>query len=1002
MGSLSELATEYFYLYDYRLRGYYHFDAPVDLEPSYFPFERPRYQGKAVDDGRVPSVFERIGKLLSPKEEGEDETQELPLEPNLAEQSGARSAFRLTFPEHQEISLPASTALLSLLAYTDHAISFEIIASHESIAVQFTCSESDRLRLQSQIQTHFPSVVLREHDPTDIGLNPNKAITILDLGLEQESARPILQTSNFSLDPLASIIGCMEHLDHNEYALVQIIFQGVRAPWAQTLQYAVSDGQGGSFFADDPDMPRCASEKGASPLFASVMRIAVQSPHPNRDEILAQELVRNCTVASQSEYNRLIALPNKEYDYQDHVLNLFLRQSNRWGMLLNAYELASFVHYPNNTIVSHKLRGQSRKTKEVLQSCRGNKYLLGENEHLGHHTTVSLSDEQRLKHCHVIGATGTGKSTLLTRMVLEDISQENGCAVLDPHGDLIEDIITRIPENRINDVVLIDPADTEYPIGFNMFHAETEAEKIVLSSDLISAFQKNSSSWGDVIHSILSNAINTFLDSDQGGTLLELKRFLVESDFRNKYLKTVNDPTLLYYWKHDYPMLRKGSLAPLLIRLDSFLHSRTVRYMLAQKGGIDFAKALSENKIVLIKLAQGLIGEQNAYLLGSLFLSKIYQVAQGRQNISKEQRKPFYLYIDEFQNFVTESISQTLSGARKYGLGLTLAHQELTQIDDPKVLQSVISNPNIRICFRLSDKDAKRLESDFSYFESSDFSNLDVGQAIVRVGRSHDDFSLLTEVLSSGTEAEAKKRIIEQSRREYAKPRSEVEALLKELLPKAVQEEQPTNTQDKKRIKSVSEKPGKVLKEVSKKDNGEIKSDGSESAKEKLLDTLEKRVQITEHRALQEELKKCGQSCGFLSEIEAEVTGGKVDVSLKRGKEAIAIEVSVSNTPEYEVKNIKKCLNVGYAIVLVVSNNPKHLESIQRAFASDKDSSVLFMNPQEAFDFIRSLKPKQEPTTEVVKGFRVKTSYESDGNDQALSLRKRLAQIIGTTIPKPN
>lgn len=344
----------------------------------------------------------------------------------------------------------------------------------------------------------------------------------------------------------------------------------------------------------------------------------------------------------------------------------------------------------------------------------------------------------------------------------------------------------RIPEHRKDDVILIDPSDLDFPIGFNLLHATTEAEKIVLSSDLVSAFKHHATAWGDKMSAVLSQAINTFLESSRGGTLIELKRFLLEDAFRKQFLESVEDPSIHYYWEHEYYMVKKG-IAPLLTRIDIFLRPKTMQYMLAQKQGIDFVKCISEKKIVLIKLSQGLIGEENSYLLGSLFLSKFNQVAHARQSLPKEQRHPYYIYLDEFQNFITPSISTILSSARKYGLGLILVHQELAQIGDTKILNSVISNAYTRICFRLGNNDAKKLESGFSYFEQDDLQGLNIGETIVCIGGNNNDFNMKTSKMSEINDeisSGIKDYIIQNTRNNYAKPKAEIEELLVSLLPK--------------------------------------------------------------------------------------------------------------------------------------------------------------------------------------------------------------------------
>ncbi len=187
---------------------------------------------------------------------------------------------------------------------------------------------------------------------------------------------------------------------------------------------------------------------------------------------------------------------------------------------------------------------------------------------------------------HIIGATGTGKSTLLLSLITQDIQQGNGLCVLDPHGDLIETILRYIPEERSKDVVLIDPADSEFPIGFNILSAHSELEKELLSSDLVASFKRLSTSWGDQMNSVFSNAILAFLESTNGGTLADLRRFLVEKSYRDTFLKTVLDPNVVYYWQKEYPLLKSNSIGSILTRLDTFLRPKLIRYNGGAKEGI--------------------------------------------------------------------------------------------------------------------------------------------------------------------------------------------------------------------------------------------------------------------------------------------------------------------------------------------------------------------------------------------------------------------------------
>jgi len=397
--------------------------------------------------------------------------------------------------------------------------------------------------------------------------------------------------------------------------------------------------------------------------------------------------------------------------------------------------------------------------------------------------------------------------------------------------------------------------------------------------------------------SVLSNAIIAFLESSKGGTLLDLRRFLLETSFRKEFLKTIDDESIHYYWNNEYTLLRKGSISPLLTRLDTFLRPKLIRNMLSENEGLDFNEVLAQKKIVLVKLSQGLIGEENSYLLGSLILSKIYQVAQARQSIPNSERHPFYVYLDEFQNFITPSINSILSGARKYGLGLVLAHQELNQIKDADVLNSVLSNSNIRICYRLGDNDSRKLESSFSYFESTDLQNLNIGEAIVKVGRSIEDFSLNSLPLSKCIFDENHQVIIENTRSRYSKKIFETEATesyysdsLKNIESNQVAEIEVLN-------RNIETQEANIVETNEEFD--------IESKAKEYLENFTEKEEIREHRYLQTLIKKLANQRGFKAVIEQEVDGGRVDVSLLKDGLTIACEIALHNSADYEVKNIE-------------------------------------------------------------------------------------------------
>ncbi|SFS84940.1 AAA-like domain-containing protein [Zhouia amylolytica] len=1003
----SEQATLNFYQWEYRHRGYYHFDTPVDIEVPYIPFRHKTYQHESIeDDGRAPSLFKQITKLLTPSKEKEESTEEVAeIEPRfLAFDSKPNLVgVSFSFPKGTEIPSNRNIEFLNMLSFTENLLSFEIIGTSESITIQFVCSEYDKGRVTSHLQAYFPTAIIRAIEIDDFGFDSENDIAIADFGLNDEYMRSIATTNSFIIDPLTSVVAIMESLQQNDIVVFQILFKGIASPLAKDITYSVSDGVGGSFFADAPEMPNCAKDKITNPLFSVVMRIATQGENNIRSQYLAQELARSISAISTSEYNKLIPLSNEGYDYNFHKYNLHHRLSNRLGFVLNSKELNTFLHYPNKTIVSKKLGLQGGKTKQVPTTITNQKYLLGINEHNGVESKVMLNDEMRLRHKHIIGATGVGKSTLITNMMIEDMNTGNGCALFDPHGDIVEDVLLRIPQHRKNDVIVIDPSDTNYSIGFNLLGATTDSEKIVLSSDLVSSFKRHATAWGDNMSAVLSNAINTFLESSRDGTLIELKRFLLEDSFRKEFLTSVQDPSIHYYWNNEYAMVSKR-IAPLLTRIDTFLRPKVIRYMLAQTGGVDFKKCIEEKKIVLIKLSQGLIGEENSFLLGSIFLSKFNQVAQGRQSLPKHQRHPYYIYLDEFQNFITPSITRILSGARKYGLGLVLAHQELGQIDDAKILNSVISNPYTRICFRLGDSDAKRLESGFSYFEQSDLQSLGIGQAIMRVGSSNDDFNISTFPLPKAEiDAEINRKIIlTNTRNSYAKPKVELDKLLISLLPK--------RTQFKKEPKEkvILKKQEEVIEIIDSKEEVEVIEDTeetiennhiSDTQREQLVKEENESLEVRAHTYLQSIIKKLGQDRNYKATKEYPTKdGGRIDMVLEKNGLKIAFEISETNKPAYEVKNIKKCLKAGCIPVVMVSKSKHHLMSVKKLAdkeLSDKDKELIqYLQPDEIPNFLDQFILEPSRKEEVVKGYRIVTEFDDVESTKIKNLKSRIARVF--------
>lgn len=389
---------------------------------------------------------------------------------------------------------------------------------------------------------------------------------------------------------------------------------------------------------------------------------------------------------------------------------------------------------------------------------------------------------------------------------------------------------------------------------------------------------------------------------------------------------------------------------------------------------------MDEGKIFLAKLAQGVIGEENSYLLGTLIVSKLHQVAMSRQEQSEADRKVFYLHVDEFHNFITPSMASMLSGARKFGLGLVLAHQELRQLlnRDSDVASAVISNPYTRICFRLGDFDAHKLADGFSHFEVKDLQNLGVGEAVGRMERAEFDFNLKTLPLPLVEMAVGKARrelILELSRQTYACRRMDVEAEMEKQRSAFLFRTDSIVTKPKVAVSKF--KPPPAVPAASPISNGAIESSASESLKESPL--LGRGGQ--DHKNLQQFFKQLAESKGYLATIEKPVLDGTgfVDLALETSEQKIACEFCVTSTVEMELGNVQKCLAAGFGTVIVVAVEKITLDKIKIAVANllDKDAlkQVLFYLPDDLANYLDRTEIVNPGDARIVRGRKVKTNF---------------------------
>ncbi len=948
MPTAHEQFSERFRRWELRGRGWRVFDEPVHPEPPFVPFHGHYLpETPVVDDGRRPTVLSSLFRkvvaapeaptVIPEPEEEEPEPQSLVRE-NLIE-------LQTSLPADLDIGKEAFEQFLRNLALCHEPVAFELLGIAGHVCVQFTAGATDAPQVRRQLQAYFPEATFQ---PKTNNLEQawescqGDEMLVVEFGLAREF---MFTLASGKLDPFVGMVGALSELSPGDLGLFQILFQPAQEPWAENILRSVTDAGGKPFFVNMSELTGAAENKVNHPLYAAVVRIATKGETFERALQIASDMAGSLRVFAQPQGNELIPLENEQYPFYDHIEDVLHRQSRRSGMLLNSDELIGFVHLPSSAVRSLALARDAGKTKAapaIVRNATG--LLLGDNVHNGESIPVRLTAEQRVRHTHIIGATGTGKSTLLFKLICQDIKNGEGVGVLDPSGDLIDRILEIIPDSRINDVILVNPYDTDFPIGFNILQAHSEDEKNILASDLVSMFRRLSTSWGDQMDVVLRNAILAFLESSTGGTLADLRSFLIDDDYRKQFLTTVREEAVVDFWRKVFPRLTGGkSIGSVLTRLHTFLDQKPFRLMVTQRENrLDFANIMDTSKIFLAKLPEGLMGAEDSYMLGTLLVSKFQQMAMARQAQAASERRDFWLYIDEFDNFITPSMAWILSKTRKYRLGLTLAHHQLHQLQaDPKVASAVMSNPATRIVFKVGDDDAKKLAEGFTFFKAQDFKNLANGQAICRVERSDFDFNLLVPLPEKADEVAAAMRrdkIITASREKYGTPRAQVGAILSPPFGSEQQGPNPTKQGAPPTTKSISVSQSPPV----------IPHDSEMPQSAKVPKPTE-----SEHLVIKEKIGLEAESLDYTVSYEEHFPAiqGRADIVLRRGNQTIICQVTVTTPVEFEAESVRKFLKAGIGHIALISINRRKLIRIQQTLEAvippDQIAKIGFYVPEE-------------------------------------------------------
>lgn len=748
------------------------YDYPVALEPPFAPFAPGKLTPADCTLLGIDGPYESgmLRRLFSPEAPA--------FTPEQRSRRESLAFLTIAPPATGDTTMVLAEHFLIALS-TPEPIAFELIGHADRITVALATPASHAGALSSQLAAHYPCAgVTEEGDPfgtLTFGESSPAPPDIWEFCLTDTHGHPLMVPRNFSVDPLTACLGAMASLSTRHWAVLQVLLLPTRCDWLGNLNAACRSEWSPTTpaFGDYPDLSACEA-KLERPLFAVALRLASTSPQTLR-------ALESSLRQFASPLNAFARCPEPtSYADAERALDALLRRETyRFGMLLNSAELASIVHIPGSSVPCETLRRRSTKTAAAPLVATGGGIILGENAHRGRCTTVRISADLRNRHVYLIGSTRVGKTTLMLNMLLQDIAAGRGVGVIDPHGDLIvEEILPRVPRERLDDVVYVNPDDRDWPIAFNVLATSSARERELVCDDLLVVLGRLfAESWGPRMEHLLRYLLLTLAERP-GSTLRDVRRLLDDDRFRFETVERIADGELRAFWEHEFAGYPESAFAPIRNKLGKFLAYPTVRNLLVQpESRLDFATIMDQGKVLLVNLSQGTLGEEASSLLGALIVSRLQVAAMGRAARPVASRRDFYLYVDEFQTYITSSFEKILSEAGKYRLNLTLANQFLKQLPDG-LQAAILDNVGTLVCFRTGTDVARRLERELGSFTADDVANLDRGEAVVRMGAARESFNLKTVLPPPKPPTSHVDAIVARCRQEYASPRAQVEGRL--------------------------------------------------------------------------------------------------------------------------------------------------------------------------------------------------------------------------------
>lgn len=721
------------------------------------------------------------------------------------------------------------TTLFDRLLYGRPMIVLEIAAREDDVIVFYAGVERRYLdHLEKQIYAFYPEAevaMAREHTIFESGDTWRGT----RLRLKRSAHLPLATYRELEADTMQALTGALAKIQNHDAAVIQYVCRpaggrarrrGRRAARRTVTGKQTDIGSGGSILREAAEVvtksadararamseaqkltPRSeervqlVEQKGVQQQFDVNIRLGVSTRNAEEAERVFNALAGAFAQYDLPDLNTLRVVRDKS---QRFIRDLIFRVARtREANTLGTTELASLFHFPLPTTATPNILWRGAKSAPASTEAGAGKpadgVLLGYNVYRGVEKPIYFDRDDRRRHLYLIGQTGTGKTTLFLNMIIQDMVAGHGVAVVDPHGDLIEDVLLHVPEARQNEVILFDPKDTERPLGFNILETKNPAQKDLVVNEVVEILQKlaarlNPESVGPMFEHYLRNALGALIE-DPDATLVDVPRMFVDEAFRVRILARAVDPTIRAFWEKEFAQSQRGQMSAdmlsyVISKLGRFIGNATVRNMIGQaKSSFDVREVMDQQRILLCNLSKGQLGDINADLLGYVLVSKIQIAALGRADVPESKRPDFYLYLDEFQNFTTDSIAVILSEARKYRLNLNLTHQFIQQLDE-NIQKAVFGNVGTLVSYRIGVDDAEYMAQQLApVFSEYDLVNLERFTAYVRLlvhGTPARPFSLKIPAPPMGGDPTGRAVIRERSRQTWGRSRAEVESAILE------------------------------------------------------------------------------------------------------------------------------------------------------------------------------------------------------------------------------